>query len=49
MREKTYKKSCKNCKFGVIDDKYHGYTHCTKFDASFRSSSRCKKDYEKEV
>ena len=47
MKEKKYNKACKTCKFGEIDDKYHGYTHYTKFDASFRSTSRCKK-YEKE-
>jgi len=40
-------KSCRNCKYGVIDDKYHGYTHCTIFEASFTSDARCEK-YEKE-
>jgi hypothetical protein len=45
-KEKTIR-SCKNCKFSEIDDKYHGYTHCTIFNASFRSDSKCKK-YEKE-
>lgn len=38
-----YNNSCKNCKHGEIDEKYHGYTHCKLFDASFRSDSKCKK------
>jgi len=36
-------KSCKNCKFGEIDDKYHGFTHCKLFDVSMKSSSACRK------
>jgi hypothetical protein len=41
-------RSCKNCKFGEIDNKYHGYTHCNIFNASFGSESKCKK-YERET
>lgn len=44
---KKPQKACINCKHGEIDDKYHGYTHCTIYNASFKSDSRCKK-YEKE-
>ena len=47
MKENKTPKTCKNCKFGEIDDTYHGYTHCTVFNESFRSDSKCQK-YEKE-
>ena len=39
---------CKNCKHGVIDEKYHGYTKCTIYNESFKSNSKCKK-WEKEL
>lgn len=47
MEEKRIKNNCKNCKLSEIDETYHGYTHCTIFNTSFRSDSKCKK-HEKE-
>jgi len=43
---RTYR-TCRNCKFGQIDEKYYGYTHCTVFNTSFKTDSKCKK-HEKE-
>ena len=48
MSERERKvKTCKNCKHGVIDESYHGYTKCTIHNESFKSDSNCKK-WEKE-
>lgn len=43
MSENRTKNSCKNCKHGEIDEKYHGYTHCSVFNTSFKTDSKCKK------